>query len=116
MYGDSLRDYIIGFVVIDPEISKRYAKEHSKDPETICDDAEFKQEVLEDIWKLGDENKFNSLEKPKQIALLKDPFTIESDVLTPTMKLKRNVAKKVFEDKIVELYELPPMSGQKKKK
>jgi len=33
-------------------------------------------------------------------VLLKDPFSIENDLLTPTMKLKRNVAKKVFQDRI----------------
>ena len=52
--------------------------------------------VMESVNKLATENKFNSLEKPKQIMLLKDPFTIESDILTPTMKLKRNIAKKMF--------------------
>lgn len=115
MYGDSLRDYIIGLIVVDPDSSKKYAAEHKKDHATITEDTEFKQAVLDEIWKLAVENKFNSLEKPKQIALLKDPFTIESDVLTPTMKLKRNVAKKVFEDKIKELYDLPVMTATKKK-
>jgi long-chain acyl-CoA synthetase len=43
-------------------------------------------------------NKFNSLEKPKQICLLADPFTVESDILTPTMKLKRNIAKKMYQE------------------
>lgn len=52
--------------------------------------------VYDDLISLATENKFNSLEKPKQITLMKDPFTIESDILTPTMKLKRNVAKKMF--------------------
>jgi long-chain acyl-CoA synthetase len=54
--------------------------------------------------KLAGANKFNSLEKPKQICLLSDPFTVESDLLTPTMKLKRNIAKKMFQDKIDAMY------------
>jgi long-chain acyl-CoA synthetase len=36
--------------------------------------------------------------------LLKDPFTIESDMLTPTFKLKRNVAKKLYEADIDRMY------------
>ena len=43
--------------------------------------------------RIADENKFNSLEKPKQIHLIKDMWTIEEDMLTPTMKTKRNIAK-----------------------
>ena len=57
---------------------------------------EFVDLVLADINRLAVLNKFNSLEKPKQIMLLKDPFTIDSDILTPTLKLKRNVAKKMY--------------------
>jgi len=44
--------------------------------------------------KLAASNKFNSLEKPKAIKLILDPWTQENDMLTPTFKLKRNVAKK----------------------
>jgi len=53
---------------------------------------------------LAASNKFNSLEKPKQIHLIGDPWTPESDVLTPTMKLKRNVAKKKYADNIDAMY------------
>ena len=65
--------------------------------------------VKEDVYRLATENKFNSLEKPKQIMLLKDPFTIESDILTPTMKLKRNVAKQMYKDDIDRMYAAGPM-------
>jgi long-chain acyl-CoA synthetase len=59
--------------------------------------------------KLASTNKLNSLEKPKQITLLMDPFTIESDLLTPTMKLKRNIAKDKFKEQINKMYESKPM-------
>ena len=91
IYGDSLRDHIVGFFVIDPEILKRFAADITN--EQLNAEKEFKQEVYDDLIRLAVGNKFNSLEKPKQIYLLKDPFTVEDDFLTPTMKLKRNIAK-----------------------
>ena len=60
--------------------------------------------------KLASANKLNSLEKPKQITLLMDPFTIESDILTPTMKLKRNIATDRFKDQITKMYEAKAMA------
>jgi len=51
--------------------------------------------IYKDMIRLADANKFNSLEKPKQIYLLKDPFS-QDELLTPTMKLKRNIAKQYF--------------------
>jgi long-chain acyl-CoA synthetase len=56
------------------------------------------------LIELANANKFNSLEKPKQITLLLDPFTVESDILTPTMKIKRNIAKAMFSEQINKMY------------
>jgi long-chain acyl-CoA synthetase len=115
MYGDSLKDYVVGIIVIDPEHGHTYAKVHNKTfDDALMADNDFKQTVFEDLLKLAAENKFNSLEKPKQLTLLKDPFTIESDLLTPTMKLKRNIAKKHFQETLDAMYAAPPMTAAKK--
>lgn len=53
--------------------------------------------VLDDLNRLAVENKFSGLEKIKQIYLSIDQFTIENDILTPSMKIKRNIAKKVYD-------------------
>jgi long-chain acyl-CoA synthetase len=36
-----------------------------------------------------------------------EPFSIENDLLTPTMKIKRNVAQKQFQSILDELYTRP---------
>ena len=64
--------------------------------------------VYKDVLALAKENALNGLEKPKQIKLLKEPFTVESDLLTPTFKLKRNIAKERFSKVIEELYAAGP--------
>lgn len=69
--------------------------------------------VHEDCMKLAAGNKFNSLEKPKAIKLILDPWTQDNDMLTPTFKLKRNIAKKMYEETILELYNAPVL-GKKK--
>ena len=71
------------------------------------------QMVLADVHRLATVNKFNSLEKPKQITLLLEPFTIENDILTPTMKLKRNIAKIKFQKEIDAMYVAGPMATKK---
>ena len=59
-------------------------------------DETLRKTILDDMTRLGNENKFTGLEKVKDISLSAEPFTIENDILTPTFKLKRNIAKKVF--------------------
>ena len=48
------------------------------------------------MLELAKQNKLSGLEKVKKIYLAPEPMTIENDILTPTMKIKRNVAKNVF--------------------
>jgi len=100
MYGDSLRDNIVGLIVVDPDRIKKYAEEKGKATDdatlaTLLDD-DLKKIILDDILRLAKDNEFSSLEKPKELILQLDQFTVENDLLTPTMKLKRNIAKTRF--------------------
>ncbi len=45
-----------------------------------------------------------SYETIKKFRLLKNPFTIESGELTPTLKVKRNVVEERYKDLIDEMY------------
>ena len=78
---------------------KEWATSNGKDWEQVCDqqDADFKKVIMDEIASLGTLRKLNSLEKPKEIYIAKEPFSVENDILTPTFKLKRNVGKKVYQ-------------------
>ena len=66
MYGDSLRDFVVGFLCLDPDRVKRYTSENGKKiDEALMNDNDLRQIVYDDLIKLASENKFNSLEKPK---------------------------------------------------
>lgn len=116
IYGDSLRDHIIAFFVVDPENTGKYCKDHGKtfDQDFLLNDKEFNQHVFDELIKLASANKCNSLEKPKQIMLIKDPWTVENEYLTPTMKVKRNIARDKLITDITRMYESPIMTATKK--
>ncbi len=50
------------------------------------------------------EYNLNSLEKVKSIYLRAEPFSVENDLITPTFKIKRNIARKVFKEQIDQMY------------
>ena len=109
-----MNNHCILIAVIDEIKFKNWAEENGKPLEqSSLDDEGLRDEVYADILRLCKANKLNALETPKQFQLIKDPFTIESDILTPTMKLKRNIARKQFADTIAKLYALPPLSTKK---
>ena len=49
------------------------------------------------------------------MQLLFDMWTVESDMLTPTMKLKRNIAKERYAEDIKKMYEEGPLKYEPKK-
>lgn len=111
VYGDSLKDYCVVFVVLDHEKAKDWASKNKfelESKEFLKSDV-LRDLVYSDLMRLANENKLNSLEKPKQMTLLIDPFTIESELLTPTFKLKRNIANKHFKNEIDQMYSQPPL-------
>jgi len=54
---------------------------------------------------LGALEEFARYERPKKVAVLSDEFTIESGMLTPTLKIKRKLVEKHYADLIEQLYE-----------
>jgi len=119
VYGDSLRDYIISFIVIDPAQSKKWCvangvEWNNEDATPILTDPKFKQAVLDDFNKLAAGAKLSSLEKPKNLTLLLSPWTEQNDMLTPTQKLKRNIATLKLKEDIDRMYNEPIMKPTKK--
>jgi long-chain acyl-CoA synthetase len=50
------------------------------------------------------EHNLTSLEKIKAVYISPEPFTVDNNIVTPTMKTKRNVAKTYFKDAIEKMY------------
>ncbi|KAL0259184.1 medium-chain fatty acid-CoA ligase faa2 [Diplodia seriata] len=70
-----------------------------------ADSPKVRQAALKELDKAGRKAKFNSYEKVKALRLLIDPFTIENELLTPTLKLKRPQTAKKYRDLIDACYE-----------
>ena len=53
----------------------------------------FKEEVFKEMKQKADEYKLNGMERVKKLSFHPNPFSVEDGLLTPTFKLKRNIAK-----------------------
>ena len=100
VHGDSLQSYLVAIIVPElSEIKKKLAEpaEEGGEPtkvtlsdEEILTDPSVTKLILDDMNALAKANKFNGLERVKKLYLTGEPFTVENDLLTPSMKLKRN--------------------------
>jgi long-chain acyl-CoA synthetase len=71
----------------------------------VYENAAFKKIVMDELAKLSIEQKLSGLEKPKDIYLTSDPFSVENGIITPTFKLKRNVGREVYKAQIDKMYD-----------
>ena len=111
IYGDSLQSYLIA--VIYPkshdviEFLKKKDENVSKENyKNYFDDQELKTDIIKELDKYGRKNGLKGFELPKKIHLCKEPFSVENQIVTPTMKIRRHIAKKYFEQEIKKLYGL----------
>jgi len=110
VYGDSFRSNLVAIVVPDPEHLKKLAKElgiTNKTHEELCKDPQIIQKILDDMTKTGKNAKLASYELAKNIYLEPKSF-VSLELTTPSMKLKRDLAKVHFKQIIEMLYSPKP--------
>ncbi len=79
----------------------------SGNPESLVDREDLRRVILGELERLQKE--FASYERVRRFVLLPEPFTIENDMLTPTLKVKRKVVEQRYQDLIESLYMVRPV-------
>lgn len=111
VHGDSLQSSLVAVLVTDEAALKSFlaakapkiAKQNLSHGE-LCQHPEVAQLVLSQLNKVGKKGGLRGFELVKAIYLEKDQFTMENDLLTPTLNVKRPQAKKYYEQQIAALY------------
>jgi long-chain acyl-CoA synthetase len=106
VYGSSYKRFLIAFVVPDPDVLLPWAKQNGIDGDlkSLCDNQKVNQVVLDSLTAVGNEAKLKGFEFVKAIRLVPDPFVVETELITPTFKLRRPNLLKFFQKDVDALY------------
>ncbi|KAK9364760.1 eukaryotic long-chain fatty acid CoA synthetase (LC-FACS) [Lipomyces kononenkoae] len=114
VHGSSLEAYLVAIAAIQPLAFAPFASkimDRSVSPsdegaiQQACDDPRVLEAVFAEFDRVGKEMKLQGYEKVRNLRLMVEPFTIDNDTLTPTLKLKRPVAAAFFKDVIHDMYQ-----------
>lgn len=114
VHGDSHQSFLVGIFGIAPDTFAAFAGkaleqtvDHTnlKKLQEVAQDVKVRKAALKELDKIARKNKFNSYERVRAIKLFVDPFTIENQLLTPTLKLKRPQTAKCYRDHLDKLYD-----------
>jgi len=109
IHGESLENYVVALVVPREEACIEFLKRIGIDAKKenvkeFYNNEKLNGEILKDMETFGRSNDFKGFEIIKKCHLLTEAFSIENDLLTPTMKLKRNEVKLRYLDLLKNLY------------
>jgi long-chain acyl-CoA synthetase len=105
MIGDK-RNFPTLLVVPDFENLKPWAQQQGidiSDPQRLASDPRVQQHLESEA--LGRLQGFARYEMPKKVTVLTDEFTVDSGLLTPTMKVKRKAVEQRYRDEIEAMYQ-----------
>lgn len=98
------KNFLSALVTVDPDNVKDYAGAKGiafKGIDDLIKNEKIKKLIEEEIAEKNEE--FASFESIKKITIVPE-FTIDNGLLTPTMKLKKNVALDIFKNEIEAMY------------
>jgi long-chain acyl-CoA synthetase len=102
--GDQ-KPFISALVVLDPEVAPVWARQHGIDDtslEALAENPEVVAEVEAGVAEVMEP--FNHAEQVKKVKVLGEEWLPDTDVLTPTSKLKRRGIQARYEKEIDALY------------
>ncbi|KAI5955866.1 hypothetical protein KGF54_001368 [Candida jiufengensis] len=110
-HGDSLQTFLVGVVGLDPMSISSYIKSrynetitNHEDIKRFFQDRKRKRELLLDMNK-SIAGQLQGFEKLHNIIIDIEPLSVEKNLITPTMKIKRPICTKYFENELKNLYD-----------
>ena len=101
VYGDR-RPYLVGVVSPDPEHMMEWAAKHGVDVSSLKTNPEFLRTLQAAVDRVN--ANLSVIEKVRRIIPADEPFTVENEQMTPSLKIRRHVLKQVYGPRLDALY------------
>ena len=113
VYGNSFETCVVAVVVPDMEVLSKWVKSNKGDKVSVAEAVKMedvRKMILDDMIASGKQQKLRGFELPKDVTFetevneLGQGFTVENELLTPSMKLKRPQLTKRYQKEFDAMY------------
>ncbi|MHA1153956.1 MAG: AMP-dependent synthetase/ligase [Alphaproteobacteria bacterium] len=103
VHGDK-RPHLVAILVPDREFLVEFARKHGKNPDLadLVDDPDLRAALSGAVERVN--QALSPLERVRRFALAREPFTVENQMMTPTLKIRRHTIQAAYGEEIEELY------------
>jgi long-chain acyl-CoA synthetase len=104
MVAGDRRPYLVGLIVPDPEWAREWAAARGLafDPEVLREEPRFQRALMEAVDRVN--AGLSVIEKVRRILIADEPFTIENEELTPSLKMRRHILTARYGERLGALY------------
>ena len=109
IYGDPEKSDLVAIVSLEGEALKKWALKQGVPSEKLTEEflnASVKMLIAGEMRALAKEQCLNRWEFPRNLYITRKEFSIENNVITPTLKLKRRESAVFFKEEITKCYEM----------
>ncbi|SNS51571.1 long-chain acyl-CoA synthetase [Sphingomonas laterariae] len=98
------RPHLVGLIVPDPDWAKEWAAAQgiAYDAAALRTDPRFQKALMAAVDRVN--TSLSVIEKVRRILIADDAFTIENEMLTPSLKIRRHAIRKVYGEGLDALY------------
>lgn len=97
------KPYNVAVIVVDVDTAAKWAKENGHPVDGVLENDNFTETIKGEIERYG--QNFKGYERPKDFVLVDEEFTVENEMLTPSMKVKRRKVMDEYGDAMMALYD-----------
>jgi long-chain acyl-CoA synthetase len=103
VYGDR-KPHLVGLIVPDTEWLVDWAKKNGKSIRLadLVDDPDMKKALAKAVDRIN--SRLANVEKVRKFTIAKEPFSIENEQMTPTLKVRRHAVNSMYGDQLEALY------------
>ena len=102
IYGDR-KPNLSALILPDPEFTADWAKETGKPtPHNLVDDDGFREAISAAVDRVNAD--LSVIERVRRFIIINEPFTIENEMMTPSMKIRRHVIRERYGEALEALY------------
>ena len=103
VYGDR-RPHLVAVLVPDAEWMRTWAKEHDlpNDLYELAEEAAFQKALGATVSRVN--TSLSNIEKVRRFMIADAPFTVDNEMMTPTLKIRRHKIRAVYGEKLEKLY------------
>jgi long-chain acyl-CoA synthetase len=101
VYGDK-RPHLVALIAPDETFAAAFARENGVEPAALGSHEGFRQAIRDAIERANAE--LSPIERVRRFALAEEPFTVDNDLMTPTLKIRRHLIREKYGAALEALY------------